>query len=215
MLREAHKMGVIDITKPLPHVQLLKEDNVRDRNLTEDEYCRLLDAASPHLRGLILCAYETGMRKGEILNLTWNQVDLQEKMIYLKGENTKTGFGRKIPISPVLDEYLKTLPRSIKTNHVFNYRGKSISYFKRAWKSALRRAGIEDLRFHDLRHAFVTRMRRASVHDHVIMAITGHKTRSVFRRYDTVDTEDLLDAVQRGDTRGDTRRFSSETPARK
>lgn len=193
-LREARKHGKME-TEPMFGIKLLREDNVRNRYLTEDEYQRLLDACARHLYGLVVCASESGMRRGEILNLTWQQVDLRKGFIYLKGEETKTGFSRKIPISPILHECLSNQPRSIRSDKVFHYHGKGMGEFKHSWQSALKKAGIEDFRFHDLRHVFVTRMRRAGVHDHVIMAITGHKTREVFRRYDTVDDNDLLDAM--------------------
>jgi len=224
MLNEAIKQRIINPITPLPHIRLFREDNARNRYLSDEEYSRLLGVCPPHIYGLVLCAYETGMRRGEIISLTWDRVDLRKGFIHLSSGKTKTGCRRKIPISKALDEYLRSVPRSIGTDHVFHYRGKPINYSKEAWKTALKRAGIKDFRFHDLRHTFVTRMRRAGVHDHVIMAITGHKTQAMFRRYDTVDGNDLLEAVhktcaprysnadekstsnmQRGDTRGDTR----------
>jgi len=206
LLREAMKNESIE-KNPMFGISLLKEDNVRNRCLSEEEYQRLLEVVPRHLYGVILCAIETGMRKMEILNLTWDQVDLKKRFIYLQGSDTKTGYGRKIPISPALYEYLYNLPHSIKSDHVFLYHGKPFHEFTTSWNNVRRRVNLKDFRFHDFRHTFVTRMRKAGIHDHVIMAITGHKTRDMFKRYDTVDDEDLLAAMhnlcapQDGDTK--------------
>ena len=81
------------------------------------------------------------------------------------------------------------------TGIVFGYQGKSIKSIKVAFKRACQKAGIDDFRFHDLRHTFVTNMRRAGKQDRAIMAITGHKTISMLMRYDKVDEEDLKRVV--------------------
>ena len=194
LFREAIKSGIIS-RNPMFGISMLKEDNVRNRCLSDDEEGRILKVSPPHMFGIILCALNTGMRKMEILNLTWDQVDLKKRFIFLRGSDTKTGYGRKIPITPALYEYLSRLPRSIDSNHVFLFHGKSIHEFTTSWENIRDNAKVKDFRFHDLRHTFVTRMRRAGVHDHVIMSITGHKTRDMFKRYDTVDDEDLLKAA--------------------
>ena len=78
---------------------------------------------------------------------------------------------------------------------MFEYQGNSIKSIRKSFSNARRKAGLGDFRFHDLRHSFVQRKRREGVHDRVIMAITGHKTMSVFRRYDTIDEYDLKKAM--------------------
>ena len=77
--------------------------------LNEEEYEQLLAASSLHFQRLIVCAYETGMRRGEIQFLTWNKVDLKAGLIRLEGKDTKTEEGRPVPISPTLREFLEVI----------------------------------------------------------------------------------------------------------
>jgi integrase len=143
------------------------------------------------------------MRRGEILGLTWDMVDLDEGMIRLPAEITKTNRGRDVPLNEEMIEMLRKL-RAERDNanaplcicpYVFIYKGQSILEIKRAFNSACRRAGIKDFHFHDLRHCFVTDARRSGVHDFVIMAITGHTTFEMFKRYNKVDREDLKNGI--------------------
>jgi integrase len=87
---------------------------------------------------------------------------------------------------------------------VFTYGGKSIGYIQRSFETACQRAGITGVVFHDLRHTFVTNMRHAGVDYFRIMAITGHRTMEVFKRYHTTDQDDLRLAVSQLDTYMDT-----------
>jgi len=183
------------IENPVQKVKFLPENNVRDRVLSEDEFERLLEASAEHLKPILICAYETGMRLGEILSLRWEQVDLEKGFINLQAGQTKTGEGRKVPISPRLCEVLSSLSRAGK--YVFTYQGEMVKSIKRSFKRACHHAGIRDFHFHDFRHTFVTRMRRKGVPDRVIMNITGHKTLVMLNRYDRIDEQDLLQAVSR------------------
>ncbi len=87
--------------------------------------------------------------------------------------------------------------RSLDHNRVFTYRGKPIKKIKKAFTNACRKAGIVNFRFHDLRHAFNTNMRKAGVDQSVIMKLTGPKTPSMFQRYNTVDVDDAKRAYRR------------------
>jgi len=192
IFRRAHMDGKI-ARNPMVGFKLLPEDNVRDRVLTNEEYQKLLFASPAHLRPVIITAWETGMRRSEVLNLKWDQVDLKKSMIQLHGDNTKNGRSRKVPISPFL---MNTLTKIKRINqYVFNYKGKHLVDVKTAFMKGCNQAGIEDFRFHDLRHCFVTSMRRSGVPDRVIMAITGHQTMECFKRYDTITVDDLKRAV--------------------
>jgi len=105
-------------------------------------------------------------------------------------DQTKTNEGRKIPISPVLDKTLRNMvKKSRPTDPVFDYKGKSVKSVKRSFNTACEKAGIKDFKFHDFRHTFVTRMRRAGKHDRVIMAVTGHRSLLTLARYDTLDED--------------------------
>ena len=133
-----------------------------------------------HAAQIIHFAYLTGMRAGEIFNLTWDKVDLKERAIRLEAADTKTSEPRVIYLN---DEVLGILNeagrvRGLGHNRVFTYKGRPIMGIRTAFLKACRRAGIENFRFHDLRHTFNTNMRKAGVDQSVIMKLTGHKTRS-------------------------------------
>jgi integrase len=177
---------------PVQGVKHLKENNERDRTLSPEEYTRLLAHSSSHLKPIIKMAYHTAMRQGEILNLTWGQVDLKEGFIRLRPEDTKTNEGRLVPLNRELVEMLQSMLRGLPGVRVFSYRGKAFgSSFQKAFETARKQAGIEDFTFHDLRHTAINN-RRLQGHDFFrIMAVSGHKTMNVFKRYNTVSKDEL------------------------
>ena len=185
---------------------LIKGSDVRNRILSPDEFKGLMKHSKGHTKAIISMGYYTGMRKGEILKLTWDKVDLASRMIRLEIEDTKDNEKRSIPICDELYSVLVSLPNRIQKsnedNHVFQFNGKPVSDIRTALKKACKKAGIEYGRFvkggfifHDLRHTFNTNMRKAGVQESVIMEITGHSTREMFDRYNTVDEEDTRKAV--------------------
>jgi integrase len=180
---------------PFKGVEFLEENNARDRVLSEDEYNELLANCPEYVKPIVRVAYHTGMRLGEILNMRWGQLDLKEGFIDLP-PGAKNKPGRLVPLNGELLEMFKAMPRGLPEVLVFMRNGKPISSIREGFESACRKAEIKDFTFHDLRHTFVTNMRRAAVHDTVIMAITGHKTVPTFHRYVTVSREDLTAAVK-------------------
>jgi integrase len=163
-----------------------------------------LAVAPLHLRRIMVCAYETGMRAGEIIKLTWDKVDPKTGFIRLTAEDTKTNEKRAIPLSPILKETLEEIRKEQRDEkvvsidgHVFTWQGKQLGRqgWKRSWATACRNAKLEDLRFHDLRHTFVTRKVREGWDYKRIMAITGHKTFAVFQRYNNPSREDVKEVV--------------------
>jgi len=192
IFRRAYMDGKIT-SNPMLGFKLLAEDNVRDRILSDEEFHKLLFAAPAHIRTVLIMAWETGMRRNEMLYLKWEQIDMSLGVIKLSGDGTKTGKSRQVPISFVLSGVLKKMERT--NEWVFNFKGSHLRSVRTAFEIACRRANIEDFHFHDLRHCFVTRMRRKGVPDRVIMAITGHQTMECFKRYDTITLDDLKLAV--------------------
>jgi integrase len=185
---------------PMTAVERLREHNVRDRVLSSEEFQRLLEALSLHLHPVIIMAYYTGMRRGEILNLRWNQIDLSKGLIRLEGIDTKTQTGRLVPLNAMLTALLKDANQSAvrcATGHVFHRNGKPIKSIRGAFEGACREAGLTDFHFHDLRHTAVTNMRRAGVDSLTAMKITGHKTMAVFQQYNSFDEDDLRQAAAR------------------
>jgi len=161
-----------------------------------------MEALPSHTRAVVATGYYGGMRKGEVLNLTWSHIDMKNRIIKLEASETKDREARKIPICDGLYDILLSIPKAIHDDHVFLFKGKPIKDFRTALRRACRDAGIpygrrtkDGFVFHDTRHCFNTNMRRSGVPESVIMKITGHSTREMFLRYDTVDSSDIRKAV--------------------
>jgi integrase len=191
----------------VPYFPMLKLDNVRKGFFEDEEYRRLFEALPEDLRPILAFGYYTGCRKGEILSLRWSQVDLEQGMVRLEPGTTKNKQGRNIPLVPELLELLR-IRRVIRDehwpdcDHVFFRFGKPILQFKDAWAAACRKAGLWDETtrrptrlFHDLRRSGVRNLIRSGVPEVVAMQISGHRTRSIFDRYNIVDERDLKDAA--------------------
>lgn len=195
--------GVLSVFNRVKRL-LKKHSDVRDVILSPRQYDRLMGVLPYHLKPIVATAYYTGMRRGEILSLNWESVDLVAKTITLEAAATKDRERRVIPICKELYLILKDIPRALHTGRVFLYRGQPVANTKKAFQGACGRADIPygrkikgGITFHDLRHTFNTNMRRAGVPESVIMRITGHSTRAMFDRYDTVDQADMKNAVNR------------------
>ena len=177
--------------------------NARDRILSASEFESLVVHAPRHLKPILLLAWHTGMRRGELLNLTWDKVDLRERMICLEAGDTKTKEARTIPLCQAAVKALEAIPRRIDDEqHVFLRGGKPLRDVREGLIRACKDAGIPYGRgekggftLHDLRHCFVTRARRAGVSESVVMAVVGHRSRSMFDRYNSVDLTDTRQAV--------------------
>jgi integrase len=189
------------VTKLLKRDAVTKKTvNARERTLTQDEYQTLMLFLPDHVRLAFAMGLYTGMRRGEILNLTWDKVNLETRLIRLEAHVTKDGKARTIPIS---DELYRMLMESRQpTAHVIQYGGRPVSDIRSAIRAACAKAHIpygrntpNGITFHDLRHTFNTVMRKAGVHSNVTMKITGHASEEMHRHYDTVDTEDMRQAI--------------------
>jgi integrase len=185
---------------PVQGVKRPPENNERDRVLTSEEYDRLIAECPHYIEPVVNLAYHTGMRRGEILRLTWDQIDLTEGegwINLLPGAENKPG--RPVPLHPKLLEMFKAMPRGLPGEPVFTRNGKPItgSNIRVGLEMACRRAGIECFTFHDLRHTFNTNAYKAEVPIPTIMKITGHKTLTMFKRYTTINNEDLKAAVMK------------------
>lgn len=208
-----HLPGGASIENPVSHVKRLYEDNIRDRVFTIDEFQRMLRCAPDYFKPILECAYYTAMRKGEILGLTWDKVDLHAGFIRLSQSDTKTSQRRDIPIGRELAATLKALFAAFasrrrdqnvisisRSDHVFTHNGKPVKSINRVFAKVCQKAGITDCVFHDFRHTAITNFRRAGVNDLTIMKITGHKTYAVYKRYNTIDDTDLTDAANKMNT---------------
>jgi len=196
---------------------LKKGSDVRTRILSSAEFDAIMANLPHYVKPVFTMGYYAGMRRGEILNLTWDKVSLKDRVIRLEATDTKDGEARTIPICQNLYDHMANIPRAIHDNHVFLFKGAPFKEFRDSLRDACKAAGVVYGRFkrngfvfHDLRHTFNTNMRKAGVPESVIMAITGHSTREMFDRYNTVDLEDTQKAVSQlevflanGDQSGD------------
>ena len=192
-----------------PYVPMLREQNVRSGFFEANEFLALRDALPSYLKPMITFAYYTGWRRGEVLDLRWSQVDLHERIIRLNPEQAKNGTGRLVAIEGELLGILQTQWEARKIIQlpwqspphicpiVFHRKGKPIRDFRYAWDKALKQTGLGRKIFHDLRRTAVRNMVRAGVPERVVMEISGHKTRSVFDRYNIVSEEDLREAAKK------------------
>lgn len=160
-----------------------------------DEWQRLLEASAPHLQRILIIRYSLGPRRMELLSLEWPEVDMTRKEFTLR--HTKNGESRTVPMTPEVYRVFTELwrERRLDTQRVFLYKGEPIRDVKTAFGKACRRAGITNLRLHDLRHTASTNLRRAGVDTMTAMKIVGHKSERMHRRYNTVEPEDLRRAV--------------------
>ncbi len=172
-----------EVLKRVRRVKLLEENNRRLRYLSKEECQALINACEPHLKPIVITALNTGMRKSEILNLKWDQVDLKHGFILL--DKTKNGERREIPINETLRQTLQGLVRRLDTPFVFYdpRTGKPYKDVKRSFHTALRRAKIKDFRFHDLRHTFASHLVMAGVDLTTVKELLGHKDLKMTLRY--------------------------------
>jgi len=174
------------------------------RYVPDDEFRKLYCELQDYLKPLALTAYLTGMRRGEILGLRWNQVNLFQGMIELTEEDTKTSEPRLIFFSsvPELKEVFVQAARDRKSGQDLVFTkpdGQPVPkwYIERLFKKACVKTGVGPYRFHDLRHTFNTNMLKAGVNQKVIMKLTGHKTDAMFTRYTHLDAELGTDAMEK------------------
>jgi integrase len=186
-------------SNPASKVPLPNPFNERDRVLSGEEWERLYAAAKPHVKPLLIVAYHLGQRFGEIASLTWDRIDLQRGFITLRAIDTKTKKPRRVPMTPAVRTTFTDLAkvRSLTTNHVFLYDGKPIKRISRAFRTALREAGIKDFRFHDLGHCAATNLRRAGIDTATAMKIVGHKSEKMWKRYNSIEENDLVNAASK------------------
>lgn len=180
----------------MPKIRLLPGEVERDRWLTHEEAQRLIRCCAPHLAALVRFALATGCRAGEITALEWCRVDLQRKTAWLN--QTKNGTPRGVPLNV---DAIEVLREQIGKHQrfCFTYEGQPMraDVTNTAWHTALKRSGIEDFRFHDLRHTWASWHRQAGTSCDELKDLGGWKSRSMVDRYAKFATENLLSAASR------------------
>jgi integrase len=205
----------------VPAIRHLPERNARQGFFERPEFEAVVGALPDHLSDVCRFAYATGWRRGEILTLRWADVDLDGAAIRLRPEESKNGRGRTVMLGGDLAALIGRRERArlverkggdpLVADLVFHRDGEPIVDFRKAWAAACVKAGlyqtvkqedgteraIPDRLFHDLRRTAVRNMVRAGVPERVAMEVSGHKTRSMFDRYNIVSETDLRAAMQR------------------
>lgn len=163
-----------DIQKnPVKRARYFSEEKYRrDRVLSSEEESVLFREAAPHLKPILTCALQTGMRCSEILGLRWENVSLEKRQIHIKAESSKSGKARIIPINSTLSHELKKLCGA--NEFVFLYKSRPVKSINAAFTNARQRAGIKDLTFHDLRHTVASRLTSKGADPVTVKNILGH-----------------------------------------
>jgi integrase len=183
----------------VPYIPMLVENNVRKGFIEHAEYRRLSNELPDYLKPVFTFAYLTGWRKSEILDLKWNHVNLADGIVRLEPGETKNKEGRTLYMEPELWDMMKALQKNRRhvCPYVFDSNGHKIGDFRKPWKKSCKIIGKPELLFHDLRRSGVRNMVRAGIPERVVMTISGHKTRSIFDRYDIVSERDMQEAAQK------------------
>jgi integrase len=179
-----------------PAIPKLKEADARHGFIEPEVYEKLLEEMPANLRALFVCCYHTGTRKNELRRIKWDQVDFDAMVIRLHADQTKGKVARTLPIYGDMKRWLLRQQETAGGNpYVFHgKRGFPVDNHLLGWAEACERVGLPGLYLHDMRRSAIRNLKRAGVQDVVAMKISGHKTRSVFDRYNIVDEGDLGDA---------------------
>ena len=180
-----------------PYIAMLAENNTRKGFFEHEEFLALRAALPDYLKGFVTFAYKTGWRLREITGLTWDRVDLGLGIVRLEAGETKNKEARTLSLDLELRAVLKDqfTGRHLGCPFVFHRDGQRIKDFRGSWFTACKKARVKARLFHDLRRTAVRNMVRAGVPERVAMTISGHKTRTVFDRYNIVNADDLKHAA--------------------
>ena len=189
-----------------PYIALLDEQNTREGFFEPADFWAVCKYLATDLADLAIFAYLTGWRKGEVLGLEWRNVTLDRRRggvivgatVTLPAARSKNKKARKVVLRDALLDVLlrRVAVRRLDCPYVFHRDGTPVRSFRRAWLTACKHAGVEGKVFHDLRRSGVRNMVRAGVPELVAMRISGHRTRSVFDRYDITSEADLERAAE-------------------
>lgn len=180
-----------------PSIRMLSEPTRRVRWITREEANRLLEVLPSHLRAMAQFSLETGLRKSNVTGLSWSQVDLVRRTAWIHPDQAKARKAIAVPLSAaavvVLREQIGKHP-----DYVFSYRGKPVTQVNtKAWRQALKRAGIENFRWHDMRHAWASWHVQAGTPLHVLQELGGWESVQMVRRYAHLSSDHLAEYVER------------------
>lgn len=207
VLGMAKRWGLVD-RNIVEDVKKLREDNAKDRVLSRDEETAILDQLQEHLRQIAIVAVNTGMRLGEVLALKWSEIDRNDGEAVVGGfirigAESKGHKARHVPINAAVKAVLDA-QKPVATDdgfvpYVFVSRFKralSVRWLSNAFAAAAKRANVDGVSFHTLRHTAVSRMVAAGIPDRIIMKIVGHTTAAMVSRYSHLAPSSLQGATE-------------------
>lgn len=184
----------------VPKFNLFREAEGRIRSLTPPEFQRLLSELPNHLADMATFSVATGLRAGNVKGLEWSYVDLERRHLWIPGEKHKNGRPHSVPLNEMAMAVVLRQVGKHPTS-VFTYRGEPVGQLStKAWQAALTRAGIDNFRWHDLRHTFATWHRQAGTPTHELQRLGGWKTGAMVERYAHIAPEALQGAASRLDS---------------
>lgn len=177
-------------------IKLYKENKQRIRYLSKAEAQRLLHELPPHLQNMALFSLTTGLRASNVVGLRWNQVDLKHNHLWIHPDQAKAGKAIAVPLNATALRVLTNL-QGIHPVYVFTFKGQPVTRpNNHAWRKALRRAGIGDFRWHDLRHTWATWHIQAGTPLHVLQELGGWSNYEMVRRYAHLTSDHLRNYSQ-------------------
>jgi integrase len=186
-------------TNPIARIRMVRERGKRRPVMPVADELKLLATCSDHLRPIVITALDTGMRRGELLNQTFEDVDFDRKVISVSHSKTAEGEHRLLPMTSRVLELLDRLrkPKGV----IFTFEGQPIHRIKTGWAGALRRAGLPHYRFHDLRHTFNSRLGDLGIIADIRKELMGHsRGGDVQSIYTHIELPTLRDAIHRLET---------------
>lgn len=199
----------------VPPFPRLKESDPRKGFVDDVQYKKLCDnCGEPWMRAMLAVGYTFGFRKAELLNMRVRQVDLLNRTITLEVGTTKNGEGRAVKMTnETYTQLCQCLLGKNADDFVFTWaNGRPVRDIRTTWANMTKAAELPDLLFHDLRRSAVRNMIRRGVPQVVAQRISGHKTATVFNRYNIIDEADLEAAAARIESRGATSSFAQTVP---
>mgnify|MGYP003990155909 FL=1 len=193
MFNMAIRDGEAD-TNPVKAVKFFKEDNKKERILTSEEIQRLLAECNGHLKPIVILALNTGMRLREVLYLKWSRIDFNRNIIIVT--QTKSNKNRNIPMNGFVIKTIDNIKRNSEYLFCDTKTGKPFDSIKTSFGKALKRSGLVDVRFHDLRHTAATMMVMSGVDLVTVKEILGHSSIEMTMRYAHPTTEGKMNAVK-------------------
>jgi len=175
-------------------------ENKRLRYLSKNEEKRLIEAIKcPLLKDIVIFALNTGLRKKEILSLKWGNIDFETRCVILEPYETKN---KKRHILPLNNKAWQVIKRRFKQRaegcpYVFHRNGRKVNSIRTAFENALKRAGIKDFHFHDLRHTFASRLVQKGVDLYVVKELLNHSDITTTQRYAHLRLDNLKKAVEK------------------